>query len=256
MSKASNLIRRGVRYRYRLVAAMLLVSVPLMIGLAWLLTSAATSSLTSAAQDRGGNVARAVTLHLEDWVSERREQVTLVATEASGRLDDPAVARLLTGVQAAAQDFVVVQILDLRGNVVATSRPGFSLGASSQGWFRAASSGKPALTSMVARGDRIQWVMAEPILGPDGRPERSRRGGPELRGARRPAQPRARQGHRSRRHRLPASTPLRHRHGTHQHPQGPTGRRIAGKHHRQRRDPRGHRNRRLRRDEIHRRTRA
>jgi len=160
-----------VRYRYRLVAAMLVVSVPLMIGLAVLLTSAATSSLTSAAQDRGGNVARAVTLHLEDWVSERREQVTLVATEASGRLDDPAVARLLTGVQAAAQDFVAVQILDLRGNVVATSRPGFSLGASNQGWFRAASSGKPALTSMVAHGDRIQWVMAKPILGPDGRPD-------------------------------------------------------------------------------------
>ena len=71
MSKVSNLTRRGVRYRYRLVAAMLLASVPLMIGLAWLLTSAATASLTSAAQDRGGNVARAVTLHLEDWVSER-----------------------------------------------------------------------------------------------------------------------------------------------------------------------------------------
>jgi methyl-accepting chemotaxis protein len=171
VSKVSNLMRRGVRYRYRLVAAMLVVSVPLMIGLAWLLTSAATSSLTSAAQDRGGNVARAVTLHLEDWVSERREQVSLVATEASGRLDDPAVARLLTGVQAAAEDYVVVQILDLRGNVVATSRPGFSLATSNQGWFSAASSGKPALTSMVARGDRIQWVMAEPILGPDGRPD-------------------------------------------------------------------------------------
>ena len=33
---------------------------------------ASTSSLTSAAQDRVSNVARAVTLHLEDWLSERR----------------------------------------------------------------------------------------------------------------------------------------------------------------------------------------
>jgi methyl-accepting chemotaxis protein len=48
-----------LRYRYRLVAAMLLVSVPLMIVLAVFLTNSASSSLTSSAQGNGVSVALA-----------------------------------------------------------------------------------------------------------------------------------------------------------------------------------------------------
>jgi hypothetical protein len=66
--------RRGMRYRYRLVPAMLLVSVPLMVGLAVVLTTSASASLTSLAQNKGGGVARAVTLRVEDWITERQEE--------------------------------------------------------------------------------------------------------------------------------------------------------------------------------------
>src|SRR5437870_8754070 len=56
--------RRTFRYRYRLVAAMLLVSLPLLIVLAIFLTNSASTSLTSTAQGKGLSVARAVTLRL------------------------------------------------------------------------------------------------------------------------------------------------------------------------------------------------
>jgi methyl-accepting chemotaxis protein len=156
------------RFGVRLVAAMLVVSVPLMIAMAWLLTTAASTSLTSSAKNRGGDVARAVTLHLEDWVSERTEQVKLIATEASGHLRDPSLPRLLAGVQAAAHDYVQVEIFDRRGNVVAASRRGNDLHTVGTNWFTTASSGKAVITSLVRQGGRIQWVLAEPILGAHG----------------------------------------------------------------------------------------
>ncbi len=99
---------------------MLLVSVPLMVALAWLLTSASSSSLTKAAEDRGGNIARAVTLHVEDWLAERTEHVAVVAAQASGRLGTPQAARLLLDSQKYG-DYESVEMLDLNGKVVASS---------------------------------------------------------------------------------------------------------------------------------------
>jgi methyl-accepting chemotaxis protein len=158
------------RFSYRLVAAMLVVSVPLMVVLAWLLTSSASSSLTTSAEARGGNIARAVTLHVEDWVSERQEYVSLVAGQVSGRLGSPAAAVLLKGAQRYG-DYRSVEMVDRSGRVVASSHRGVSFPAAGQGWFRTALSGKSALTSPVSRGGDIEWVVAEPVLGAGGHVE-------------------------------------------------------------------------------------
>ncbi len=159
------------RFGARLVAAMLLVSVPLMVVLAWLLTVASSSSLTSAAEDRGSNVARGVALHVEDWFAERQQQVGVVAVEASGRLDSAAVERLLVGVQRSSHDYDLVEVLDPSGQVVTSSRPGVTVAATGQDWFQTAIGGKPSFTSLIQVGDQIQWVVAAPVFGPDGSPE-------------------------------------------------------------------------------------
>jgi methyl-accepting chemotaxis protein len=155
------------RFGVRLVAAMLVVSVPLMVVLAWLLTSSASSSLTSAAEDRGGNLARAVTLHVEDWLSERQEYVSLIAGQASGELGTPAAARLLKGAQKY-HDYQSVEMVDRSGRVLASSARGASFGAAGQGWLQTALSGKTALESPVRRGGGIQWILAVPVRGAGG----------------------------------------------------------------------------------------
>ena len=73
------------RFAVRLVAAMLVVSVPLLVVLAVLLTTQASSSLSSAGQRRGVEVARAVTVRVEDWLSERRENMSVLAVEVAGQ---------------------------------------------------------------------------------------------------------------------------------------------------------------------------
>jgi hypothetical protein len=159
-----------LRYRYRLVAAMLLVSVPLMIVLAIFLTTSASRSLTSSAQSKGLSVARAVTLRLEDWISERRESLSVLSTAVTNNPSPQQIRSALSKVDRTYGDFSVIALTDLSGKVLATSRTGASLDVAGQAWFRTAAAGQAVLTSPVRQGDHIQWVIAQPVPGTDGHP--------------------------------------------------------------------------------------
>ena len=110
------------RFAFRLVAAMLLVSLPLMVAMAVLLTTSASSSLTASAQDEGESVARALTLRVEDWVSDRQQSLTVLATAASGRLAAKETRSALVKVDGNYDDFSLIELTDLNGKVLATSR--------------------------------------------------------------------------------------------------------------------------------------
>jgi len=162
--------RRGLRYRYRLVAAMLLVSLPLMVLLAVLLTSQASASLTAAGEAKGVAVARAVALRVEDWLSGRRQSVTVIAGSSADRMDSPATVSDLVTLDKSGEDFTLLEITDLSGAVLASSRPGVALDLTGQDWFQTAAGGKPVVTSPVQSGDHIQWVIAQPVVGGTGQP--------------------------------------------------------------------------------------
>ena len=130
--------RRAVRYRYRLVAAMLLVSLPLMVLLAVLLTSQASASLSVAGEAKGVAVARAVALRVEDWLTGRRESLTVVAGSSADRMGSPALASDLVTLDKSNEDFALLEVTDLSGAVLASSRPGVALDVTGQDWFRTA----------------------------------------------------------------------------------------------------------------------
>jgi methyl-accepting chemotaxis protein len=163
--------RRKLRYRYRLVAAMLLVSLPLMIVLAVLLTTSASTSLTSSAKGKGLSVARAVTLRLEDWLSERRQNLAGLAATSADQLRSPNTRSAVVKVAKSYSDFSLVELTDLTGTVLASSRPGASIDVAGQDWFRTAAAGQPVVTAPVRQGDHIQWIIAQPVLGSGGRPQ-------------------------------------------------------------------------------------
>jgi methyl-accepting chemotaxis protein len=159
-----------VRYRYRLVAAMLLVSLPLMVLLAVLLTSQASASLSVAGEAKGVAVARAVALRVEDWLAGRRQSLTVIAGSSADRMDSPATVSDLVTLDKSSEDFALLEVTDLTGAVLASSRPGVALDVTGQDWFRAAAGGKPVVTSPVQSGDHIQWVIAQPVIGGTGQP--------------------------------------------------------------------------------------
>jgi hypothetical protein len=160
-----------MRYRYRLVAAMLVVSLPLLIVLSVLLTSRSSSSLSAAGQSKGVEVSRAVALRVEDWLTERRAGLSVLAGQVSGQLGSPASAALLSRTDKAYDDFSLLELTDLNGRVLASTQPGKGISVAGQDWLRTVASGEPVLTSPVRQGDRIQWFAGQPVLGADGRPQ-------------------------------------------------------------------------------------
>ncbi|MFC8943585.1 cache domain-containing protein, partial [Streptomyces griseoincarnatus] len=164
-------VRRKMPYRYRLVAAMLSVSVPVLVVLAVLLTTSASDSLTVAAEREGESVARAVTLRLEDWLSERRASMAVLAATAADAPTSEQTRSALAHVAETGGYFTLIEVTDLDGNVLSTSRADAGIDTAGKAWFRRVAEGRPVLTSPVRQGDHIEWVIAEPVLGENGRPQ-------------------------------------------------------------------------------------
>jgi methyl-accepting chemotaxis protein len=157
------------RFAVRLVASILLVTLPFMVLLAWFLTREATSSLTAASESQGGSVARGVALRLEDWQEERRADMRFLAVRASAETGRAGMQAQLRGVARASASFSRIDVVDRAGKVTASSQTGAVSDAPGQTWFRDALAGKPVLTSLARKGDHIQWIIAQPVLAPGGK---------------------------------------------------------------------------------------
>lgn len=160
------------RFAFRLVAAMLLVALPLSIIEGLLLTSRASKSLAGAGEARGVNVARAETLRVEDWLEERREGVSLLANTLGGPARVATMpATLRSTVAAYSDDYSVIEVTDLTGKVLASSDPKLNIQPGGARWFRTALSNQPSLTSVTRVGTELQWIIAQPMVDSSGRVE-------------------------------------------------------------------------------------
>ncbi|MEV6872998.1 methyl-accepting chemotaxis protein [Amycolatopsis sp. NPDC051128] len=151
------------------MAAILVTSLPLMITLAVVLTAQASSSLTAASEDHVEHVARAATQRLTLWVSDRETNVATAANALADQLDSPALAGLLTRLGKADTSYSLLEATDLTGKVLASNKAGASIDGTGQDWLRSAASGQPVVTSPLRQGDQLQWIVAQPIIGADGR---------------------------------------------------------------------------------------
>ena len=163
---AGRLRRIPRRFGVRLVASMLIVSLPLAVALTVLLTSRSSASLNAAAEDKGVSLARAVTLRVEDWMLERREGISVVAATAAGNESNSALAARLKGfVESYDDDYSLVEVTDRAGKVRSSSNPRLNIDPTGEEWFRTALSGKLVVTSLLHRGNHLQWIIAHPVTG-------------------------------------------------------------------------------------------
>ncbi|TFC05102.1 methyl-accepting chemotaxis protein [Cryobacterium mannosilyticum] len=155
------------RLGVQLAAAMLAVSVPLVIISTVVLTTDSAASLTAAAENKGVTVATAVGLRLEDWIRERKGDLSVVAASA-GDLDSSVLATRLAKIDEAFGSYTLIEITDVDGKVLSSSRPGVALDPTGQDWFRSAVAGETVFTPLTLQGDRLHWVLAQPLLADDG----------------------------------------------------------------------------------------
>ncbi len=130
--------KRQWRYRYRLMAAMVLVSLPLMIVLSALLTSEAASGLTAANLHEEAKTAESVALRVEDWLVERQDNLRHLAEATSDQLQSPTLAGDLADVAKTYGVYSLIEVTDLTGAVLASSSPATSVEVVGRDWFATA----------------------------------------------------------------------------------------------------------------------
>ena len=167
-SIASRLHLLTRRFAVRMVAAILVVSLPLMALLGILLTTQASSSLTTAGEHKGEALARAVTLRLEDFMTEQRNAMAVLAREGSKDLTTAQLADLLAAADKELGNYSLIEFTNTSGKVLTSSRPGTTINPAGQEWFRTAVAGHPVMTSLMRQGDHIQWIIASPVVGAGG----------------------------------------------------------------------------------------
>jgi methyl-accepting chemotaxis protein len=140
-----------------------------MIVLGAVLTTTASSNLISADQEREVDLAKSLSLRLDGWLSHRQGDMEVIAAHASNHLTNQEAAELLPIFAKVRPQFTVIEIIDLTGSVKSSSKPEAIVDPTGQDWFRAAAAGQPTLTSLTQKGDQIQWIVAQPIPGADGR---------------------------------------------------------------------------------------
>jgi methyl-accepting chemotaxis protein len=157
------------RLDVRLTLGVLAVALPVMAGLAALLVSESSASLTKAAEQKTESTSRSVALRLEDWLSERHEDLRVIADQAGSFKGDGSLQSFLSSIDQSGGDYVLIETTDLTGAVTASSKAGVSFDPTEQPWFRVAASGQKVTTTLTERDGQIDWVVANPILG-DGVP--------------------------------------------------------------------------------------
>src|SRR3954469_25770989 len=154
------------QFGFRLLAGILAVVLPIPILLAVLLVRDASSSLEDSAQLTLSTAARTTGDRVEAWVSDRRADMTVVASALTGNpLRGEGVAAYLEDLDKAYGSYDSIQVVSLNGKLLSTSRPGQSFSVSAQAWFEQAAGGKAVVSPMYKDGGRLRWVVANPVLG-------------------------------------------------------------------------------------------
>src|SRR5688572_10360095 len=155
--------RPRFRYRFRLLAGMLMLFVPIMIVLAWWLTARSTSSLKDASLDKTESIAAATKLRLQDWVDDRSQAMAILSTQATAMVEMPFAEALLAELDDLF-DFEALVITDANGDVLAESGS-TDFDPAESDWFETVSDGEAVVTSPVAHDGAVEWVIAHPVLG-------------------------------------------------------------------------------------------
>jgi methyl-accepting chemotaxis protein len=156
-------------YSIRVVAGMLLVSIPLSVVLGLVISSWSTQTSIDQTKARAEATAESAAVRISDWVEERQAELRTLAHDQVGMNSSSDFPAGFAASVASHQSFEVIQVFDPSGKVVASSAPDIQLSATPSGAPFSNSLNVETIGPVVIVGGGLQWVMTAPILGPDER---------------------------------------------------------------------------------------
>ena len=158
-------------YTLRVVAGIMLVSIPLSIILGFVISNWSSQTSIDQTKARAEATAESASVRIEDWVSERQAELRTLAQDQVGNLSSPGLQSRLVAAVASHPELEAIQIFDAKANMVASSQQGIVISPTPTGATFANSLSVETLGPIGIGGNGIDWLMTAPILGPDELPQ-------------------------------------------------------------------------------------
>ena len=152
-------------YTLRVVAGILLASIPLSIVLGLVMSTWSTQTSIDQTKARAEATAQSAAVRIEDWVSERQAELRILAQDEAGKLGTSTVQSELRAAAASHPTFETLQVFDTKGQLVASSVPGINLSATPSGGTFANSLSVETIGPVVVDKGELYWLFTAPILG-------------------------------------------------------------------------------------------
>jgi methyl-accepting chemotaxis protein len=156
-------------YSLRIVAGLLLVSIPTSLLLGFVMSNWSTQTSIDQAKARSEATAESAEVRINDWMAERKAELRAVAQENVGELTKPGLNARLLATAAAHPSFITMQLFDLSATMVASTQPGEQLSPRPSGsTFANSLSVETSGPIVFGKGDGdLDWIMTVPIVGTD-----------------------------------------------------------------------------------------
>ena len=154
-------------YSIRIVAGLLLVSIPISVALGFVISNWSSQTSIDQSKARAEATAEGTAVRITDWVAERQAELSHATEDIVGAVSSPGLSASLADAMPTHPAFEAMAVFDLNGKLVASTRPGVP--------FTATPSGAPFVNSLNAATigpiqigtGNLDWMMTSPILGAD-----------------------------------------------------------------------------------------
>jgi methyl-accepting chemotaxis protein len=158
-------------YTLRVVAGIMLVSIPLSIVLGLVISNWSAQTSIDQTKARAEATAESAAVRVQDWVSERQAELRALAQEQAGALATPGLQTHLIAAAPSHPAFEAIQIFDAKANLIASSMPDVVISPTPSGATFNNSLSVETVGPIQIGKDGIEWFMTAPILGPDELPQ-------------------------------------------------------------------------------------
>jgi methyl-accepting chemotaxis protein len=159
-------------YSFRMVAGLLLVSVPVSIVLGLVMANWSAQTSIDSAKARAEATAESAAVRINDFVAERRAQLRSVAQNNVDELTRPDLTARLVAYYQAQSSFDGLQIYDLKRKSIAVSAPGVDLSPTPTDSTFVNSLSVETTGPVILQGRvGLDWIMTAPIVGTDSKPQ-------------------------------------------------------------------------------------
>jgi len=153
------------------VTGLLVVSIPISIVLGFMMANWSAQTAIDQAKASAEKSAEGTAIRITDWVGERQADLRHVATDQVGQVSSPGLNADLAASLASDPNFEALQVSDVKGNVVASTRPQVGLSNTPSGAAFANSLSVETMGPVGLGQSGLDWLMTAPILGPDEKPQ-------------------------------------------------------------------------------------